>query len=150
MFLLRPYVKQFLTELNNYYEIVIFTTGTKEYCDRVLQLLDLDNNLIKYRLYRTHLSLRNINDDVKDLSLLGRNLNKIIMIDNLPKNYKLQQDNGLPINSWTGNINDTSLKDILNIMKYFIEKKVEDVRDIIKTIKTQLNNNNIYYSKIKL
>ena len=151
IFLLRPFTKYFLEELNKlFYEIVIFTAGTKEYCDKVLDILDINNNLIKYRLYRTHLSLRNINDDVKDLSLLGRNLNKIIMIDNLPKNYKLQQDNGLPINSWTGNINDTSLKDILNIMKYFIEKKVEDVRDIIKTIKTQLNNNNIDYSKIKL
>ena len=50
--------------------------------DKVLDILDINNNLIKYRLYRTHLSLRNINNDVKDLSLLGRDLSKVIMVDN--------------------------------------------------------------------
>jgi CTD small phosphatase-like protein 2 len=151
IFLVRPFAKLFLEELNNlFYEIVIFTAGTKEYCDKILDILDINNNLIKYRLYRSHLSLRNKDDDVKDLSLLGRNLNKIIMIDNLPKNYKLQEDNGLPINSWTGDINDTSLKDLLIIMKYIAEKNVKDVRDIIRAIKTQFNNNDYNYSKIKL
>ena len=151
IFLIRPYAKYFLEELNNLsYEIVIFTAGTKEYSDKVLDILDLNNNLIKYRLYRTHLSLRNIDNDVKDLSLLGRNLDKVIMIDNLPENYKLQVDNGLPINSWVGDINDTSLKDLLPIMKYIIKNKVKDVRTIIKKIKLQLNNNNINYGKIQL
>ena len=151
LFLIRPYAKFFLEELNNLlYEIVIFTAGTKEYCDKVLDILDINNNLIKYRLYRSHISLRNINKDVKDLSLLGRDLNKIIIIDNFPDNYKLQQDNGLPINSWTGDINDTSLKDLLNIMKYFVEKNVKDVRDIIRKIKVQLNSNNYNYSKLDL
>jgi CTD small phosphatase-like protein 2 len=151
IFLVRPFAKLFLEELYNlFYEIVIFTAGTKEYCDKILDILDINNNLIKYRLYRSHLSLRNKDDDVKDLSLLGRNLNKIIMIDNLPKNYKLQEDNGLPINSWTGDINDTSLKDLLIIMKYIAEKNVKDVRDIIRAIKTQFNNNDYNYSKIKL
>ena len=151
LFLIRPYAKYFLEELNNLlYEIVVFTASTKEYCDKILDILDINNNLIKYRLYRSHVSLRNINNDVKDLSLLGRDLNKIIIIDNYPDNYKLQRDNGLPINSWTGDINDTSLKDLLNIMKYFVENNVKDVRDIIRKIKVQLNNNNINYSKIDL
>ena len=146
IFLIRPFAKFFLEELNNLcYEIVIFTAGTKEYCDKILDIFDINNNLIKYRLYRSHISLRNINNDVKDLSLLGRDLNKIIMIDNLPENYKLQQDNGLPINSWTGDLNDTSLKDLLPIMKYIVEQNVTDVRDIIRKVKIQLINN----SKIK-
>ena len=151
LFLVRPYAKYFLEELNKLdYEIVIFTAGTKEYCDKVLDIIDLNNELIKYRLYRTHMSLRNINKDVKDLSLLGRDLNKIIIIDNFPDNYKLQKDNGLPINSWTGDINDTSLKDILNIMKYLVDKKVRDVREIIRKIKEKLNYDNIDYKKMNL
>ncbi len=115
--------------------------------------MDLNNNLIKYRLYRSHLSLRNINNDVKDLSLLGRDLSKVIMIDNFSENYKLQQDNGLPINSWTGDINDTSLRDLIPIMNYIVENNVEDVREVIKKVKTQLNNissNNFNYEKINL
>ena len=154
IFLIRPYAKYFLEELNNlFYEIVIFTAGTKEYCDKILDILDLNNNLIKYRLYRSHLSLRNINNDVKDLSLLGRNLNKIIIIDNLPENYKLQEDNGLPINSWFGDINDSSLKNLLTIMKFISEKNVKDVREVVRNIKTQFKNKKIKdydYGKIDI
>ena len=154
IFLIRPYAKYFLEELNNLlYEIVIFTAGTKEYCDKILDILDLNNNLIKYRLYRSHLSLRNINNDVKDLSLLGRNLNKIIIIDNLPENYKLQEDNGLPINSWFGDINDSSLKYLLTIMKFIAEKNIKDVREVVRNIKTQFKNKKIKdydYGKIDI
>jgi Dullard-like phosphatase family protein len=154
IFLIRPYAKYFLEELNNLlYEIVIFTAGTKEYCDKILDILDLNNNLIKYRLYRSHLSLRNINNDVKDLSLLGRNLNKIIIIDNLPENYKLQEDNGLPINSWFGDINDSSLKNLLTIMKFIAEKNVKDVREVVRNIKIQFKNKKIKdydYGKIDI
>ena len=151
MFLLRPYVKQFLSELNNFYEIVIFTTGTKEYCDRVLQLLDLDNNLIKYRLYKHHINLKYINTSVKDLSLLGRDLNKTIIIDNLEENFRLQPDNGLPIITWKGDINDYSLKYLAKILKNIVIKKVSDVRRIIKKIKAQIKSEkNPSYSKVNI
>ena len=154
VFLIRPYAKYFLEKLKNlFFEIVIFSAGTKEYCDKVLDILDINNNLINYRLYRTHLSLRNINNDVKDLSLLGRDLKKVIMIDNLSDNYKLQRDNGLPINSWFGDANDTSLRDLMPIMNYLVENDIDDVRNVVKKIKTQLNNlseNGFNYGKINL
>jgi CTD small phosphatase-like protein 2 len=154
MFLVRPYAKYFLEKLNNlFFEIVIFSAGTKEYCDKVLDILDINNNIIKYRLYRTHLSLRNINNDVKDLSLLGRDLSKVIMIDNFSENYKLQQDNGLPINSWVGYANDTSLRDLIPIMEYIVENDINDVRSVVRKVKMQLNNfsvNNFYYDKVNL
>jgi CTD small phosphatase-like protein 2 len=149
MFLLRPYVKQFLRELNNYYEIVIFTTGTKEYCDRVLQMLDLDNNLIKYRLYKHHIALKDINVSVKDLTLLGRDLSKTIIVDNLEGNFRRQPDNGLPIITWKGDINDFSLKFLTNILKNIVINKVPDVRKIIKKIKLQIKSEkNPSYSKV--
>ena len=149
MFLLRPYAKQFLKELNKYYEIAIFTTGTKEYCDRVLQLLDLDNNLIKYRLYKHHIALKDIKISVKDLSLLGRDLSKTIIIDNLEGNFRLQPDNGLPIITWKGDINDFSLKYLTPILKNIVINKVSDVRKVIKKIKLQIKSEkNPSYSKI--
>ena len=149
MFLLRPYAKQFLQELNKYYEISIFTTGTKEYCDRVLQLLDLDNNLIKYRLYKHHIALKDIKISVKDLSLLGRDLSKTIIIDNLEENFRLQPDNGLPIITWKGDINDYSLKYLTAILKNIVINKVPDVRKIIKKIKSKIKSGkNPSYSKV--
>lgn len=43
---------QFLEELSQIYEIVIFTAGMQEYADWVLNQLDADDNLIDHRLYR--------------------------------------------------------------------------------------------------
>ena len=149
MFLLRPYTKYFFEKLKKLYEIIIFTNGTKEYCDSILALIDPNQEYIKFRLYRKH-SINKDNDIyLKDLSLLGRDLTKIIIIDNLAKNYKLQQDNGLPITSWKGDINDTSLKDLVPILKKIVENKVEDVRKIIVNIKNKLlEKNTINYLDI--
>ena len=75
------------------------------------------------------------------------------MIDNFSENYKLQQDNGLPIDSWTGNANDTSLRDLILIMNYIVENNVEDVRNVVEKVKAQLSNFskiNFNYEKISL
>jgi len=51
------------------------------------------------------------------LSLLGRNLSKIIMIDNLADNFRLQPNNGLPIKTWNDEIKDNQLFDYLKLLK---------------------------------
>ena len=70
----------------NYYEIVIFTAAMQEYADWILDKIDV-NNVINYRLYRQHTRPKG-NVFVKDLSLLGRSLNKMIIIDNSPDNFQ--------------------------------------------------------------
>ena len=143
MFLLRPYTKLFFEKLKDFYEIIIFTNGTKEYCDRILDLIDPNIEFIKFRLYRKH-SINKYDDIyLKDLSLLGRDLSKIIIIDDSEKNYKLQKDNGLPIKAWKGDINDSTLKDLIPILKKIVENNIEDVRKIIVKIKNILKNENI-------
>ena len=149
IFLLRPYSKEFLRELKKYYEIVIFTAGTKEYSDKILNLVESGENLINYRLYRNHMFSNKEGIVCKDLSLLGRDLSKVIIIDNLISNFAKQENNGLPINTWTNDINDTSLKDLIPLLKNIVINKVNDVRNIIKNIKVQFNTENYDYSKIK-
>jgi TFIIF-interacting CTD phosphatase-like protein len=68
-----------------YYEIVIFTAAMQEYADQVIDQIDVGNN-IEYRLYRQHTS-QNGPFLVKDLGLLGRDLTKTIIIDNISDNF---------------------------------------------------------------
>ena len=142
MFMLRPYTKYFFEKLKNLYEIIIFTNGIKEYCDKILSLIDPNLEFIKFRLFRKHSISKDNDIKIKDLSLLGRDLSKIIIIDNSAKNYKLQQDNGLPITSWKGDVNDTALKNLIPILKNIAENNVEDVRKIIVKIKEKLSERN--------
>ena len=133
MFFVRPYVYEFLNELNKYYEIVTFTAGTKDYADNILNLLDTNDNLIKYRLYRHHTTIMGCNV-FKDLMRLGRDMSKIIIIDNLKDNFKLQPNNGLFIKTWTSDINDNQLFDLEKILKDIAMFEVDDVRPVIEKI----------------
>ena len=137
MFFVRPYCFDFLKELNDLYEIVTFTAGTKDYADNILNLLDLDNNIIKYRLYRQHTTILGFSV-YKDLSKLGRDLSKVIIIDNLKENFKMQPNNGIFIKTWTNDINDVQFKDLLKILKDIVSFNVNDVRPIIQKMNDEI------------
>ena len=57
-FNIRPYCQKFLHEMNKHFELVIFTAGTQEYADWVLDQIDL-RGWITHRLYRQHTALEN-------------------------------------------------------------------------------------------
>ena len=137
MFFVRPYCFEFLKELNNLYEIVTFTAGTKDYADNILNILDIDNSIIKYRLYRQHITILGSTIN-KDLSKLGRDLSKVIIVDNLKENFTLQPNNGIFIKTWTNDINDIQFKDLLKILKDIVILNVNDVRPIIQKMNDEI------------
>ena len=130
MFFVRPFCFDFLNELKDIYEIITFTAGTKEYADNILNQLDFNRNIFQYRLYRQHTTIVG-NNVYKDLSKLGRELSKTIIIDNLRENFKLQNNNGIFIKTWTSDVNDTQFKDIKKILKDIVKYQVNDVRIVI-------------------
>ena len=137
-FLIRPFCLQFLEEMAKIFEIVIFTAALKDYADSILDILDPNKILINYRLYRHHTSLSGITF-CKDLSKIGRDLNRTIIIDNLADNFKLQPNNGIPIWTWIDDMKDTQLNDLGKILKILISKKPADLRPIIKKFKEDIN-----------
>ena len=137
MFFVRPFCFNFLRELNEIYEIITFTAGTKEYADNILNILDIDNNIIKYRLYRQHTTILGCSI-YKDLSKIGRDLSRVIIIDNLRENFRMQPNNGIFIKTWTNDINDVQFKDILKILKDIVAHNVHDVRTIIQKMNDEI------------
>ena len=109
-----------------YYELVIFTAALQEYADQVVDQIDPEAH-IKYRLYRQHTS-QNGPFLLKDLSLLGRDLNRTIIIDNISDNFLLQPDNGIFCSTWYDDMNDNFLREISPLLVELVEKKVPDVR----------------------
>ena len=136
-FFVRPYCFEFLEELNELYEIITFSAGTKDYCDNILNLIDKDNKIIKYRLYRHHCRIF-ITNLIKDLNLIGRDLRKIILIDNLKENFKMHPYNGILIKTWVNDINDLELKDLSKILKDIVALNVNDVRPVIRKINDEI------------
>ena len=107
---IRPYLFQFLNSIKNYYEIIIFTSGTKDYADPILDTIEENKEkYFSYRLYRESCTVID-NQYTKDISNLGRDLSKTIIVDNISQNFILQKDNGILISSfWGEDIHDKCL-----------------------------------------
>lgn len=135
-FLVRPGCVQFIQEMAKHYEIVIFTAALQEYADQVIDQIDVDKN-IRYRLYRQHTS-QNGPFLVKDLSLLGRDVNKTIIIDNISDNFILQQDNGIFCSTWYDDMRDRFLDEITPLLCEIVIKKIPDVRVALRRYRDQL------------
>ena len=90
VFNIRPSTEEFLTKLSLYFEINIFTAGEQDYADQILDHFDKDRRLISNRLYRQHTDKIDYNGSqfyIKDLSRVGRDLKKTIIIDNIKDNF---------------------------------------------------------------
>eukprot|EP01061_Rhynchopus_euleeides_P025893 TRINITY_DN4212_c0_g1_i13.p1 TRINITY_DN4212_c0_g1~~TRINITY_DN4212_c0_g1_i13.p1 ORF type:complete len:253 (+),score=98.63 TRINITY_DN4212_c0_g1_i13:115-873(+) len=107
----RPFVDEFIRFCAPRFEVVVFTASLSKYADPLLDELDPGRqHLGTHRLFREHCSHTN-GAYVKDLSLLGRPLQKICIIDNSPVAYLFQSHNALPCTSWFEDKSDTELRD---------------------------------------
>ena len=128
--------EQFITVLSKYCEIVIFTASTKYYCDIVIDGLDC-KNLIDYKLYRDYTYDYN-GVNVKDLSKLGRDLQKTIIIDNIEENYILQPKNGLNIIDFEGDENDNELQFLLQDLLEIVSVPGKNVQNELPRVRENM------------
>ena len=138
-FFVRPFAPQFLVNMANYYEIVIFTAAMQEYADWILDKIDV-NGLINHRLYRQHTRPKG-NVFVKDLSLLGRDLSKTIIVDNSPDNFQQQIENGIFIKSWYNDPEDRALMNLAPLLGSIVERNCDDVREALRMFMIRMIEN---------
>jgi RNA polymerase II subunit A small phosphatase-like protein len=125
--LVRPGARQFLCELGDLYELIIFTASVRPYADRVVDFID-PGHVVKFRLYRD--SCTDFGGSfVKDLSRLSRKLERIIIIDNTPSAYVLHPYNAIPILSWFDDPEDKALFQLLYLLKN--SYRVRNVYDLL-------------------
>ena len=143
-FLIRPGVIELLNELYNYYEIDIFTAALPHYADNILNKLDKDNKYFSYRLYRCHCNWEE-GKSIKKLSLMGRDLNKIVFVDDIERNAKYNMKNLILVSKWSDNIYDDEIIIIKNKLKLIAEsdKYDDDITvGLFDEKLSQINNNN--------
>ena len=136
---IRPGLIPFLLKMKQFYEIIVFTSATKEYADPIEDAIEQDEKYFDERLYRDHTIVCE-NDFVKDISRIGRPLDKILIVDNMPQNFRLQKENGIFIKAfWGEDIYDTALFSLGDILEK-IYKQFSDVRKGIHYYKDEILN----------
>ena len=122
----RPGLDLFLEKMKNYYELIVFTSATEKYADIIINAIENKQKYFDYRLYRKHTVMYN-GDLVKDLSKLGRDLSKIIIVDNIPQNFRFQKENGVFIKAFWG---EDKMDNALYYLGDILEKIAKDFEDV--------------------
>jgi CTD small phosphatase-like protein 2 len=94
---IRPYAISFLKRCSKYFEIIAFTASEKCYADAILNEIDPDRQYIQHRLYREHCVKLHNKVYAKDLSIINRDLSKMVLVDNSPLSFLYQVENAIPI-----------------------------------------------------
>ena len=114
-FLLRPGVLHLIKKLYHFFEIDIFTAALKRYADNIVNKLDPNDIYINYRFYREHCIYEGTKS-VKKLIRIGRELEKIIFVDNIKYNAKYNMENLYHVSSWKDNVYDDEIAKLQNLL----------------------------------
>jgi len=124
----RPGLTDFLLAVKEKYEVITFTSATQEYADPIENAIEQNNKYFDARLYRHHTIIYE-NDFVKDIQRIGRPLDKILIVDNMPQNFRLQKENGIVIKAFWG---DDAYDNALISLKEILLKIADEFNDIRK------------------
>lgn len=126
----RPYLEDFLASVAKDWEVIIMTAGIKDYARPIIAEFDR-NNLISYSLYRDSCSCDKSDGVVyKDLSILGRDINRTIIVDNTPACYRKHPENAIPISTWESSSKDRALRTLIPILQ-----ELSKAPNVVKALK---------------
>ena len=133
---LRPGVFLFLEKVKEYYEIILFTEASEAYTKLIMEAFN-NKKFFNFKLYRQH-TIIDENDFIKDLSRIGRPLDKTIIIDNMLQNFRRQKNNGILIKPFLGeDENDKALIDLIPILTNIAKDEI-DVRNGLTKYKDEI------------
>ena len=141
-FNLRPGLFSFLNGVKPYYELISFTNASKEYSDVIINQIEKVKKYFDFNFYREHSTLIGT-EFVKDISKIGRDMKKIIIVDNVEDNFRLNKENGILIAPYKGeeSKNDMKLFFLKNILLTFNNKNYKDLRIALKDYYSDIKNN---------
>ncbi|KAI3366115.1 hypothetical protein L3Q82_009938 [Scortum barcoo] len=137
----RPHVDEFLKRMGELFECVLFTASlakVRDCCSQILMQTPSPTSWTSGALSAAASSGSPASSTeatyVKDLSRLGRDLNKVIIVDNSPASYVFHPDNAVPVASWFDDMSDTELLDLIPFFERL--SKVDNVYTVLKQQET--------------
>ncbi|KAK8935291.1 hypothetical protein KSP39_PZI013773 [Platanthera zijinensis] len=123
----RPGVDEFLRAAAKHFELVIFTAAMEQYAAAVIEKLDPGGEMIAHRLYRDSCCALHGKRFVKNLFGIGREEEKVIIIDDQRISFALQRRNGILVTPFRGDPGDLELRrvmEFLDVARYFKDTRV--------------------------
>jgi hypothetical protein len=118
---IRPHLMESLDVIKKDYNIVIYSSGRKNYVDAILDFLDPKHEYFNFRLYREHCNRYIINNKIyftKNLNIFKNicPLKDIVMVDCSVIGFGFFLENGIPIIPYYDSKEDVELK----LLSYYL------------------------------
>lgn len=107
----RPGLRHFFRELSKFAEVILFTAGLEDYAAPIVARLQEQYSCFDGHLYRQATQSCSLYPCIKDLSRLGRDLARTVLVDDTPLAFCRQPDNGVPIFNFRGDGDDRLLSE---------------------------------------
>ncbi|XP_064031360.1 uncharacterized protein LOC135192282 isoform X2 [Pogoniulus pusillus] len=119
------------------YEIFIFTTATQDYTEKVLEVLVPKGKLIRHCLCRQD-CLCAQGCYWKDLSRLGRDLDKLVALDHTIQGIPAQAANWVPVPRWCGEPQDEELLQLIPRLAQLSREELSHARSRRQLLRRRL------------
>ena len=124
----RPGLGDFLRRVSHFAEVVVFTAGLEEYAAPICDEIESRYGPVVHRLYRPATVHADVYPCVKDLSRLGRDLDRCVLLDDTPLAFFYQPDHGVPILPFKGDVDDRMLTEaVAPLLESLANDAVTDV-----------------------
>jgi TFIIF-interacting CTD phosphatase-like protein len=136
--ILRPGLLQFLQELKQIYELILFSNNTFDY-SKILKSFENNEKFFEYFLSNKQIKFEK-DGSITNLDCLGRDIKNIIILDKGQSLLKLNKENIIFVKPFYGDVNNDRnlLKNLIEILKK-INYDMEDSGDIrVSLIKHKL------------
>ena len=134
---LRPGLFSFLSEIKPFCELITFTSASKVYAQPIINEIESKCKYFDFNFFREH-SIIYGNDFVKDISRIGRDMKKTIIIDNFEDNFRLNKKNGIKISPFYGEENDTVLYELKMLILMIYRKGYKDLTLALKDFANEI------------
>lgn len=126
----RPGLDEFLKQLSEFADLVLFTAGLEGYARPLVDRIDAINCFSR-RLYRPSTISTEYREHVKDLSCISKDFCRTVIVDNNPFSFLLQPVNGIPCIPFSaGQPHDDQLLEVLlPLLKQLSQQ--QDVRPVL-------------------
>ena len=144
--MIRPGLFDFLKEMKESYELILYTTNFSDYEEQIIESIQNNNNYFEYILNRKN-GFDNANSFIQDLVSLNRNLKQFVIIDTTLNKFKAYKNNILTIKPFYGDIRND--KNTLSYLSQLLQRIRIDV-DSSEDIRVSINKykKSFIYSKI--
>ena len=120
---IRPGCRELLMMLASQCEVIVWTAGERCYAHTVLDDIDPRREYVRHCVYRHPKWFTGQQGQMKDIRLLDRAMDKLVMVENTPDCIRGNIHNGIIVSDYLGKAGDTSLFELAKVLQTLLRSE---------------------------